>query len=466
MKKPALLTVDDTKHLSTIEISNLFRAHSNPAQYHYLKIIGLHNITIEYAEGMYYYDRYGRKIMDLFGGFGALAVGHNHPRILGVRNRFQEEKRHELSLVFMSQYASALANNLAAISPENLEMVYLGTSGSDVIEASLKLAEKAQGPAKSKIVYATSSFHGKSRGALSVTDSDFYRSTFKLLNNVTKVPFGDCEVLERLFESDPSIGAIVLETIQGGAGIISASNVYWKAVRFLCNKHSVIWIADEVQCGMGRTGRFFAFQHEEFVPDIVVLAKSLGGGKSAIGAMISRRPIYMKAYGTAKSALIHGPSTFSGMGETCCTAIETLHILYDENLIDNSFKMGDFLLTRLKLVKNKYPEVIKEIRGKGLMIGIEFHDISHLLPHLIKKAVSTLDNKLKGTLCGFIGRILLSDYNILVAFTEYNRNVIRIEPPLIINEKEALLFVSALDEICSRGALKIVLNFSKKYFFE
>jgi ornithine--oxo-acid transaminase len=463
LKKPHLLGVEDAKSLSVDETAELFKNYLNPGQYHFLRLLGFHKIVVDRAEGMYYYDKSGKKIMDFFGGFGSLALGHNHPRILAARKKFQEEKRHEIAIAFMSQYAAALAKNLAAIAPEDLEMVFFGSAGSEAVEAALKLAEKAQGKERSAIVYAENSFHGKTRGALSVTDSEFYQSEFGLLEKRLKVPFGDAAALENTFRSNPSAGILILETVQGGGGIITAPPSYWQEVRRICTKYNVIWIADEVQCGVGRTGKFFAFEHTGVVPDIVTLAKSLGGGKAAIGAMIARKPLYMKAYGSSKTALIHGHATFGGIGETCCTAIEALNVLYDEHLIDNSAKQGALLLEKLNGLKNKYPRMIKDVRGQGLMVGIEFQDFSQTLPVVLRSVVSMLDNKLKGSLCGFVGSLLLREHDILVAFTEYNRNVIRLEPPLIVSEDEITRFINALDEILSRGISSIVMGYLKGF---
>jgi acetylornithine/succinyldiaminopimelate/putrescine aminotransferase len=211
---------------------------------------------------------------------------------------------------------------------------------------------------------------------------------------------------------------------------------------------------------MGRTGRFFAFEHEAVVPDIVTLAKALGGGKCAIGAMIARRPLYLKAYGTPKTALIHGPATFGAMGEACCTAIETLNILVDDALIGNAEVQGEYLVGQLKNLQVRYPNIIKEVRGRGLMVGLEFNDFSQTLPLGLKQVVAMLDEKLKGSLCGFIGCLLLADYNVLVAFTEYNRNVIRLEPPLIITKDHIDILIKALDDLLSRGVAGIVMKYA------
>jgi acetylornithine/succinyldiaminopimelate/putrescine aminotransferase len=457
--KPRLLTVDDAKGLAPQTVASLFADHINPGQLHFMKLLGFDKVIIERAEGAYYVDREGRDILDFFGGFGSLAFGHNHPRILEARRRFQEERRHDIGMAFLSQYAAALCGNLAAISPGELDFVFLGSTGSEAMEAAIKVAEQAQGPGRSKIVYAENSFHGKTKGALSVTDSPLYRAEFRLVDGTVKVPFGDIAAIAAAIRADPEIGIVVLETIQGGAGIVEAPSSFWHGLRGLCDRHGVLWVADEVQCGVGRTGRFYAFEHAGVVPDVTALAKSLGGGKSAMGAMIARREVYKKAYGSPKTALIHGPATFGGMGEACVTAIEALNVLYDEDLMGNAERQGAHLLARLNAIREKHPRLVKEVRGRGLMIGVEMQDLSTTLPIGFRQLVATLDDRLKGSLPGFLGNLLLRDYGILVAFTEYNRNVIRLEPPLIIDRTHVDYFCDSLDDLLSRGVVKIVTDF-------
>ncbi|MCC0030050.1 MAG: aspartate aminotransferase family protein [Brucellaceae bacterium] len=459
--KPKMLSVDDAKAMPVATMAELFKAHINPGQLHFMKLLGFDKIKIERAEGMYYTDQNGRQILDFFGGFGSLALGHNHPRVLAARKAFQDEKRHEIAIAFMSQYASALAHNIAQCSPGDLDMVFLGSSGSEAMEAAVKLAERAAGPKRPKIVYAENSFHGKTKGVLSITDGALYRGEFALTDNTVRVPFGDIEAIEAAFKADPEIGAIVLETVQGGGGIIGAPTAFWQKLRALCDQYGVIWVADEVQCGYGRTGKFYAFEHHGVVPDITALAKSLGGGKTAMAAMIARRDIYMKAYGTPKTAMIHAQATFGGIGEACVTSIEALHVLYDEGLIDNSAETGDYLLSELKRLQAKYPKIIKDVRGQGLMIGLEFQDFSQTLPAVLRPMVAMLDDKLKGSLSGFIGAALLRDHDVLVAFTEYNRNVIRLEPPLICGRAHVDAFIKALDTVLGGGVTRIVRDFIK-----
>jgi acetylornithine/succinyldiaminopimelate/putrescine aminotransferase len=457
--RPKLLTLEETKKLGLKDVRKLWADHLNPGQLHFLGLLGFDRVLIDRAEGVHYIDQNGRSILDFFGGFGSVAFGHNHPRIVAARKKFEEESRQDICMAFMSQYASALAHNLAQIAPGDLDMVFLGSSGSEAMEAALKICEQAQGPDRATIVYAENSFHGKTKGTLAITDGPLYRQQFKVTENTKRVPFGDLEAIRVAFENDPSIGTIVLETIQGGGGINQAPTAFWQGLRALCDKHGVLWIADEVQCGMGRSGRFFAFEHFGVVPDVTALAKALGGSKTAMAAMIARRGVFMKAYGVPKKALVHAPATFGGIGEGCATSIEALNILYDENLIENAAEQGEYLLGRLRDLVTKYPGLLKEARGQGLMIGVEFNDISQALPFGLKQMVALLDDKLKGSLCGFFGALMLAQKGILVAFTEYNRNVIRLEPPLTITREHVDAFVEAFDEVLSRGVVGIVKDY-------
>jgi ornithine--oxo-acid transaminase len=460
-KTPRLLSVEDAKHLPADRVIKLFTRHLNPGQMHFMRLLGFHRVIVDRAEGMYYFRRDGRKILDFFGGFGSVGLGHNHPRVLAARQRFQQEMRHEIAMAFPSQYATALAYNLAEIAPDDLDMVFLGSSGTEAMEAAVKIAERAQGARRNKVIYAENSFHGKSKGALSITDGALYRSEFVLVENAVRVPFGDIDAIKRALDADSAIGTVVFETIQGGGGIIGAPLHFWQDLRALCDVRSVLWVADEVQCGFGRTGRFHAFEHAGVSPDVIAIAKSLGGGKCAMGAMIARRDVFMRAYGSAKTALIHGPATFSGIGEACCTAIEAINVLYEERLMENARIQGDYLIAQLEALKQTHDPLIKDVRGSGLMVGLELADLSRTLPAGFRHVAATLDGRLKGSLAALLGALLLQEHDVLVGFTEYNRNVIRLEPPLICQREHIDLLVEAIDDVLSRGIVGIVSDFAR-----
>jgi ornithine--oxo-acid transaminase len=449
--KPDLLTVSEAQQLDQATIAELYRQHINPGHVATLSLLGFDRVVVDRAEDVYYIDRDGRRILDFFGGFGSIALGHNHPRLLAVRGKFQEERRHEIAMAFPSQYAAALSRNLATLAPADLDRVMLYCTGSEAVEAALKLAERAQPPGRTTVAYAENSFHGKTIGALSVTDSSFYRSRFALPGRRRRVPFGDAEALEAALRTHRDIGVLILESVQGGAGVVVPPVDYLRDVRELCDRYGVLWVADEVQCGVGRTGRFFAFEHADVVPDVVTLAKSLGGGKAAIAAVLARRAVHDRAFGTPRSARIHGPSTFSGMGEACCTAIETLHVLYDEHLIVNAQRQGDYLLARLEELRGRHPRLIRDVRGLGLVAALEFADLSTCIPGMAGRVVGLFDKPLQGGLAGLVGSLLLAEFDILVAFTEYNRNVVRLEPPLTLRRHHVDALINALDDLLARG---------------
>jgi ornithine--oxo-acid transaminase len=457
--RPALLTVDDALALNVAEVVALSRRHLGADQHRMMRLLGFDTTLVRRAEDMHYIDAGGRRVVDFFGGFGTLAMGHNHPRILAVRRRFAEQRRHEIGMAFPSQYAAALATNLARIAPGDLDVVQLCCTGSEAVETALRIAAQAQGPRRPAVAYASRSFHGKTRGALSVTDSARYRSHFRLVRDAVRVPFGDIGALAGLLRKQRRIGAVILETVQGGAGVVVPPPGYLRAVRRLCDAHGVLWIADEVQCGVGRTGRFFAFEHAGVLPDLVTLAKSLGGGKAAVGAVITRRPVHRRACPDAAAALALGAGTFSGTGEACCTALEALSVLYDEDLIGNAERTGGYLMRRLEGLRLRYPELVAEVRGLGLMAGIRLAGISAGAPAPLRRAVRLLEGRLSGGLAALTGSLLLAEHGVLVGFTEYDRDVLRLEPPLTTRPEHVDQLVDALADLLGRGPRRLALDY-------
>ena len=459
-----LLKSEDIGKLEIKDVQDIYKNHINPGQVYYFNLLGFSDTLIKSSSGAYYVNQKDQKILDFAGGVGSLALGHNNPRILKVRKDFQESSRHEIGLSFYSQYVAALSKNLATICPGDLNYVILGNTGSEVMEQAIKMVEKYQGPDRSRIIYAKNSFHGRTKGALSLTDSKSLRNTFRLVDGGLRVEFGDINSLENVLSEHKDIGGIVLEAIQGGAGVILPPDGYLKDVRKLCDKYGVLLIADEIQCGFGRSGKLFAFEYDNIIPDVVAISKSLGGGKAAVSALIIREPIYIKAYKDRKDWFLQMPSTFGGMGEACVTANEAINILYEENLIDKVAHKGIYFLEELKKLKAKYPNIIKDVRGRGFMIGIEFQNLSDTIKPPLSYVVSAMDDKLKGSVTGFIGAIMLNNYQILAGFTEYNRNVMRLHPPLISTEIEIDYFLKSFDQILSKGITGIISDFIKLKF--
>lgn len=357
------------------------------------------------------------------------------------------------------QYAAALATRLARIAPGDLDVVHLCSTASEAVEAALTLAQRAQGLRRSGVAYASRSWHGKASGALSVPDSTRYRSALRRVRGDVRVPFGDAGALADALRRR-RIGTVILETVQGGAGVDPPRPGYLREVRRLCDEHGALWIADEAACGVGRTGRFFAFEHAGVVPDLVALGKSLGGGAAGVGAVIARGPVHRRACPDAASAI---PGAFSGTAEACCAALAALAVLYDGDLIGNAERTGRYLLRRLEGLRLCYPHLVTDVRGVGLMVGVQLAGINTgatTPPHSLLQEVWALpEGRLRSSLAGMVGILLLAEHGVLVAFTDHDRDVLRLEPPLTIRPEHVDHFVDALDELLSRGPSRLAHDY-------
>lgn len=390
------------------------------------------------AEGVFVWDSRGQKYLDFLGAYGALNTGHNHPRVLAALERVKDMPN--LLQASLNPIAGALAKNLALIAPGNLRRSFLCNSGAEAVEGALKLARAATG--RQEFIYCHGSFHGKTMGALSVTGREKYQKAFlPLIPGCQAIPYGDLNALEERLQKRTA-AAFIVEPIQGEGGIIEPPPGYLSGARDLCTRYGSLLIIDEIQTGLGRTGRMFACEHEGVVPDIVTLAKSLGGGVMPIGAYITTDEIWKKAYGSLDRALLH-TSTFGGNTRAAAAAIAALEVILEEDLPARAKEQGGKLLAGLLALKEKYP-LIKDVRGRGLMIGIEFSQPEGLL----SKATFGLAPKLSEEYMGSLVAVeLLNRHRIITAYTLNNPNVIRLEPPLTVGESEIEALLAALEDI-------------------
>jgi predicted acetylornithine/succinylornithine family transaminase len=325
-------------------------------------------IVFTHGRGCYVYDSRGTKYLDFLGGIAVNALGHAHPRIVRVIRRESVRAIH-LSNLFHNAYQGPLARKLAQWS--GLDRVFFSNSGAEAIEGAMKLARlygrtSTDAPAaparKHRILALENSFHGRTFGAVSVTATEKYRLPFApLVPGVEFVRFNDLADLEAKF--DDTVCAILLETIQGEGGIYPVSEEFWNRARALATKNGALLIADEIQCGLGRTGRYFAYQKFSSKPDVAVVAKPLAAGLP-LGAVLTT-----EAVGARVSPGLHG-TTFGGGPLACATALEFLNIIEEEHLLENIRARGAELREGLAALAAKFP-FIREIRGEGLMIGIE-----------------------------------------------------------------------------------------------
>lgn len=368
-------------------------------------------------------------------------MGHNHPTVIEAVKKVMEWPN--LLQASLGTVVSALAHNLAQILPGGLSRSFFCNSGAEAVEGALKLARAASG--KTKIVYCEGSFHGKTLGALSVTGRQKYQKPFlPLLGPCEMVPFGDLEALEqKIFKKD--VAAFILEPIQGEGGVIVPPKGYLSGVRELCDKYDVLLIVDEIQTGFGRTGKMFACEHEGVIPDIICLAKSLGGGVIPIGAYSTKPEIWEKAYGGMERALLH-TSTFGGNTWAAAAAIAAINVIVEQNLCEQARANGEYMLNRLKELQNRY-SVVKEVRGLGLMTGVEFKSQAGLMDKLTGGMINKLSEEYFGAL---VAGELQNKYHVITAYTLNNPNVTRLEPPLVVTKEQIDQVVDALEEIFQR----------------
>lgn len=372
------------------------------------------------AEGCYLYDAQGNRYLDCLGGYGVFSLGHKHPKVVDAVRR-QLDRMPLSGKVFFNQPLADFAEKLAAITPGDLRYSFLCNSGTEAVEGALKVARRATG--RHHFVATVGAFHGKSMGSLSASGRDAYKTGFDpLVPGFMHVPFGDAEAVAEVMDDDTA--GVIVEPIQGEGGIRIPSDEYLPALREICDRHGALLIADEVQTGLGRTGAMFAVNHFGVVPDLMTLAKCLGGGVMPAGAFVGTPEVWEKGFGD--NPLIH-TSTFGGNPMAAVAGIAAINVIEEERLADRAREMGDYLVRGLNVIKDRFPGHVSEIRGRGLMIGIEF----------------TQDDV--GELC--IGQMTMR--GMVAAYTLNNPRVIRIEPPLIISREQCDFALTVFEEALS-----------------
>ncbi len=373
-------------------------------------------VTIEKGKGAHVWDVDGKEYIDCMGGYGVALVGHQNQRV----NNAIKEQVDKIITVHSSLYNKTreeFLKLLIGLAPKGLTQVHLNNSGAEAIEAAIKFARKFTG--KKGMVAMKGSYHGKSFGALSITFNPKYKKAFQpLVDKVSFASYGDIEALRSAIDEDTAF--VILEPIQGESGINVAPEGFLQEVRKLCDEKGILLIFDEIQAGLGRTGRLWACDHWDTAPDILCLAKGIAGGVP-MGATLVREDIL------AVMSKGEHSSTFGGNPISCTAGIAALKSLTEDGLIENSEKMGKVFRGGLEKLKEKHT-MIREIRGKGLMIGIEMKfEVKDILMGLIREGVLMLYS---------------------------GRNILRILPPLVISEEDITKVLHALDTILTEEEQK------------
>ncbi|MCW3490099.1 aspartate aminotransferase family protein [Dethiobacter alkaliphilus] len=431
-----LIKLNDLPNMQRTQVRENFKTHMNPGLCTLFGLLDFDKLYVK-AEGTYVWDADGNRYLDFLGGYGSLNLGHNHPRIIAALNEVSSMPN--LLQASMGMAASALAHNLAQLAPGKLNNTFFCNSGAEAVEGAIKLARIATG--RQRILSCKSGFHGKTLGSLSVTGREKYHKGFEpLLPSCNVVDFCELEELEEALKTK-DVAAFIVEPIQGEGGIIVPPQGYLKAAQDLCRKYGTLFVADEIQTGLGRTGTMFASEREGIEPDILCLAKSLGGGIMPIGAVMTTTEIWNKAYGGIEKCLLH-TSTFGGNTWAATAGLATLEVLHEENLVARSAELGDYLINGLRTLQEKYP-IIRDVRGRGLLVGIEFEQPASGVLSKVAGAVNKLSAEYLGAM---VAGVLLNKYRVITAYTLNNPNVVRLEPPLVVTEEQIDVVLNALEE--------------------
>jgi len=394
----------------------------NPGFLEYRKSVSTDYTAVEWQdEGAVFRDVKGKEFIDILGGFGIYVTGHRHPKVLkAVREQLDRQAIHSQELI--DPLRTYLARLVAMITPGDLQYSFFTNSGTESVEACLKMSVLTTG--RHHFVGTLGAFHGKSMGSLGGTSKAMFREPFLPLKRWTHVPFGDVDALRMIVASGDFTGdrvaAVVIEPIQGEGGINVAPPGYLAAAREICDRYGAMLVFDEVQSGMGRSGKMFCCEHDGVVPDLMALGKGFGGGVMPIGACVGTAKTWEKYI---DNPFLH-TTTFGGNPVCCAAAIATIHVLLEEDLPRRAGEKGDYLLPRMNALAKRYPKAMKGARGRGLMLGMEF--TSHDLGYAVAKAL--------------FGR------GILISGTYINAEVLRVEPPLVVGYPELDRFLAALEE--------------------
>ncbi|ASQ97997.1 aspartate aminotransferase family protein [Streptomyces sp. 11-1-2] len=416
---------------------DLHTRHLNHQLPRMLQTIGFDKVY-ERGEGAYFWDDEGQDYLDMLAGFGVMGLGRHHPVVRKALHDVLDADLADLTRFDCQPLPGLLAERLLVHAP-HLDRVFFGNSGTEAVETALKFARYAT--RKPRILYCAHAFHGLTTGSLSVNGEDGFRKGFAPLLPDTAIEMGDLDALEReLARGD--VAAFVVEPIQG-KGVHETPPGFLRAAQELLHRHKALLIADEVQTGLGRTGDFFAYSHEDGVePDLVCVAKALSGGYVPVGATLGKDWIFRKVYSSMDRVLVHSAS-FGANAQAMAAGLAVLAVMEDEQIVANARRTGDLLRERLAALVDRY-ELLHDVRGRGLMIGIEFGRPSSLG---LRGRWAMLQTARKGLFAQMVVVPLLRRHRILTQVSGDHLEVIKLIPPLIIGEREVDRFVEAFTAV-------------------
>ncbi len=413
---------NNTQNLASDVFEN-YKRYLNPPLARVMKLSGS-PVEVR-AQGTTIWDQHGKAYLDFAGGYGVFTLGHSHPRVIAA----VREQMESMSLSGKTMFNVVLgraAKRLAELSPGDLRYSFWCNSGTEAVEGAIKLARAATG--RAKVVATLNAYHGKTIGALSISGRETFQTPFRpLLGDVEHIGYGDASGLDDVLRD---AAAFVVEPVQGEGGVNVPAAGYLREVREACDRTGALFIADEVQTGLGRCGFLFGCDRDGVVPDVMTLAKGLSGGIIPVGAFIARPDVWNRAY--AKQPLVH-TSTFGGSEIACAAALAAMDVLESDGLVQNASDRGRQLLEGCEALAAQFPHVIREVRGVGLLVGVELTSEGYggwIIPEMLKAGVTA-------------------------AWTLNQQRVIRLEPPLVVTREEVETALAALRAGVATAAEKL-----------
>jgi ornithine--oxo-acid transaminase len=410
----------------------------NPQMGRILRTLGFDKSWVG-GDRAYLIDADGRRYLDLISGYGMFALGRNHPDVVAAVRDVLAAATANLPQLGVTLLSGVLAEQLLARGPASVAAMVPANSGTEAVEAAIKIARAATG--RRRLLYADHAFHGLTLGALSINANEEFRAGFgPLLRDCDQVPFGDAVALEReLARGD--VAALIVEPVQG-KGVQLPPDGYLAAAQGLCHQAGALFVCDEVQTGMGRTGRFLALEHWHLAPDIVCMAKALSGGLVPIGAVLVSRQAFDRVFDGMERAVRHG-STFGGNDLAAAAALASLRVLERDGVIAHAERMGALLLDLTRPLIDRH-EIVRDVRGLGLMWAIELGP-----PHRAggRALFNAVERAQPGLFAQLITVPLFHRHRILCQVAGHRMNVVKALPSLLIDEQEVRRFAGALADV-------------------
>lgn len=423
------VSLNDVDKHSLKDLNKMYKKYYENGFYKLLKL-GDINLNFKNAEGLKIYDYDGNEYLDVISSFGCMSLGHNNKDILQAI--IDHSSYPNILQQGINIFNGILANDLAYLTDYNLTRCHFTNCGTETVEEALKLSLMYKKDS-THIIYFDKAYHGKTIGSLAVLGNKLKNKYNVMKECFHEVCYGDIEEVIAVCDMY-KVSCIIIEPIQGEGGVRIADKDFLKELRAVCNEKDIVLIFDEIQTGLGRCGEIFAYKIFDVVPDIMCLSKTLSGGYVPIGAMMVRESIWKKTYGKMNNGRLLG-TTFSGNTLACVAAIKTLSIIQEENLLSRVKDMGSYAMKKLLKLEDKY-ELITEVRGVGLLIGIDFGELKKLYNEKVIMAfMSTIISK------------LLNEHRILCTVTSNSPSVLRFEPAFTVEKDDIDYFVDSLDKV-------------------